>query len=137
MVRVDTVRRPEFRPNYFFGDTFGVLPCRQCSRWRVVLCGVTYRFACAHRACRSLETIEASITFGEEREEVAESGETLVSFTHSITPHYDFVKEEAGEETNNDVSLRVEVEEVSEDLYMPGVKDTLTKDQIVEIFCSN
>ena len=33
VVRVDTVRRPEFRPNYFFGDTFGVLPCRQCSRW--------------------------------------------------------------------------------------------------------
>ena len=134
MVRVDTVRRPEFRPNYFFGDTFGVLPCRRCSRWRVIL-GVTYRCACAHRVCRSLETIEASITFGEEREEVAESGETLVSFTHSITPHYDFVKEEVGEETNNDVGVRIE--DITEDLYTPGVKDTLTKDQIVEIFCSN
>ena len=101
----------------------------------MILSSVTYRCAYAHRACRSLETIEASITFGEEREEVAESGETLVSFTHSITPHYDFVKEEVGEETNNDVGVRIE--DVSEDLYTPGVKDTLTKDQIVEIFCSN
>ena len=97
--------------------------------------GVTYRCASAHHVCRSLETIEASITFGEEREEVAEHSETLVSFTHSITPYYDLVKEEVGEKTNNGVSSRVE--EVSEDLYMPGVKDTLTKDQIVEIFCSN
>ena len=101
-----------------------------------MLLGVTYRCACAHRVCRSLETIEASITFGEEREEVAEHGETLVSFTHSITPHYDFVKEDVGEVTNNDVSS-VRIEDVSEDLYTPGVKDTLTKDQIVEIFCSN
>ena len=101
-----------------------------------MILSVTYRCACAHRVCRSLETIEASITFGEEREEVAEHGETLVSFTHSITPHYDFVKEEVGEETKNDVSS-VRIEDVSEDLYTPGVKDTLTKDQIVEIFCSN
>ena len=94
--------------NYFYGDTFGVLPCKKCNR--------------------SLETLEASIIFGEEQEK--DIGDKLVSFTHSITP---LVNDE-------DENIKIKINDKNEvespgGLYSPGVLNTLTKDEIVEIFC--
>ena len=100
--------------NYFYGDTFGVLPCKKCNR--------------------SLETLEASIIFGEEQDK--DIGDKLVSFTHSITP---LVNEDEQElEINIDAAddENKEAEPQGSFLYSPGVQNTLTKDQIVEIFCS-
>ena len=90
VVSVRTLQKPEFKPNYFFGDSLGVLPCRNCNR--------------------SLETIEASITFDEE----PETANTL----------------EARENVIDD-----EKDEEKEDDYAPIVTNTLTKNQILEIFC--
>ena len=108
IVRVDTLHTPTYRPNYFFGDSFGVLPCRSCNR--------------------SLETIEASITFGEEKEETVEEVEadnihSIIAYEHVVaTPKED--EQEILDEHRPD-----------EDLYSPDVKSTLTKDQIMQIFC--
>ena len=94
--------------NYFYGDTFGVLPCKKCNR--------------------SLETLEASIIFGEEQE--TDIGDKLVSFTHSIMP---LVNDE-------DENIKIIIDDKKEvespdSSYSPGVLNTLTKDEIVEIFC--
>ena len=63
IVKVDTMLKE--KPNYFFGDTFGVLPCRKCNR--------------------SLETIEASISFGEEPDEMrAEMGMGFLRYLHPL-----------------------------------------------------
>ena len=83
---VKTLEPTIHKPNYFFGDSAGVLPCRNCNR--------------------SMETIEASITFDDENEE---------------NPQED--NEQAVDE------------EVIEDDYSPTVTNTLTKAQILEIFC--
>ena len=85
VVSVRTLEPTIHKPNYFFGDSLGELPCRNCNR--------------------SLETIEASITFDEENEE-----------------HSQNVGDQAASE-------------VIEDDYSPVVTNTLTKDQILEIFC--
>ena len=112
IVRVDTLHTPTYRPNYFFGDSFGVLPCRSCNR--------------------SLETIEASITFGEEKEETVEEVEpdnenvhSIIAFEHVVATPKDDVEHQNPDEYRNE-----------EDLYSPEVKNTLTKEQIMQIFCN-
>ena len=111
IVRVDTVDTPTYRPNYFFGDSFGVLPCRSCNR--------------------SLETIEASITFGEEKEDVMEDAEAENENIHSIIAFEHVVATPQDENTDNNLDGHRQ----EEDLYSPEIKNTLTKDQIMQIFC--
>ena len=117
VVSIDTInKRPAaniLQHNYFYGDTFGVLPCKKCNR--------------------SLETLEASIIFGEEQDK--DIGDKLVPFTHSITPLVN--EDEQGLEIKIDAADddKKEVEPPCSFLYSPGVQNTLTKDQIVEIFC--
>ena len=119
VVSIDTKRPALLQHNYFYGDTFGVLPCKKCNR--------------------SLETLEASIIFGEEQEK--DIGDNFVSFTHSITP---LVIKDDDKEHKEHPKLEIdctddkkEVELPGSFLYSPGVQNTLTKDQIVEIFCSS
>ena len=114
VVSIDTKRPALLQHNYFYGDTFGVLPCKKCNR--------------------SLETLEASIIFGVEQEK--DIGDNFVSFTHSITPLV--IENESKEYPKLEIDStedKKQVEPLSSFLYSPGLQNTLTKDQIVEIFC--
>ena len=114
VVSIDTNNKAGIQQKYFFGDTFGVLPCKKCNR--------------------SLETLEASIIFGDEQD----IGDKFVSSTHSITPsHVDIGEDKDSFKIKINSQNDNKEEESAKGLYSPDVQDTLTKDQIVEIFCSN
>ena len=84
VVSIRTLEPTQYKQNYFYGDSFGLLP-RNCNR--------------------STETIEASISFDEEINEQHSRGREDVT------------------------------EEATEDDYSPIATNTLTKDQILQIFC--
>ena len=81
VVSIRTLEPTQYKQNYFYGDSFGVLPRN-----------------------RSTETIEASISFDEEINEHSRGREDVT-------------------------------EEATEDDYSPIATNTLTKDQILQIFC--
>ena len=98
IVKIDTLNPANYKHDYFFGDTFGVLPCKKCNR--------------------SLETIEASITFGDEDEDDIDQRNDANILNQS----------ESEEEKFNSIIT-------FENKYPPNISDTLTKDQIMEIYC--